>query len=148
MKVAELNSMIRRALNNLIKNETFLLDNDASEWSISHRLAIYIEQEIPGWNVDCEYNRQGKGKEPKTNRTKDNVRPDIVLHHRGRASCDHNMLVIEVKKNRIDKDAGKACEYTCAPRGGRKYQYQYGLALSVIGEPQLRWFSNGKEIEP
>src|SRR3989338_5018037 len=133
MGLPELKTRVMRAIDILYTRDSDLFSRDASEWAIAHRLAVYLEQELPGWNVDCEYNRQGPGTNPKTNEDESKIRPDIVLHHRGQTELQHNLLVIELKKAESASDLGKACEYTKAPEGGRTYQYQYGLALSVSG---------------
>jgi hypothetical protein len=75
-----------------------------------------------------------------------NVRPDIIVHHRDRVEREHNLLAIELKKAGSKSDFGKACEYTAPPSGDRPFQYQYGLALSVVPVPELTWFAEGRKI--
>lgn len=142
----ELETHVIKAINMLYARDSELFSRDASEWAIAHRLAVYLEHELPGWHVDCEYNRQGLGKEPKVRQNEEKVRPDIVLHHRGRVELDHNLLVIELKKIETDSDLGKAREYTMAPSGSRTFQYQYGLAMSLVGGLKLHWFKAGHEL--
>lgn len=146
MNHSELKARVMRAVDTLYTRDSDLFAQDASEWSIAHRLAVYLEQEIPGWNVDCEYNRQGPDNESKAMSNEDKVRPDIILHHRRRVEDNHNLLVVEVKKHESGSDLGKACEYTKLPNGARKFQYQFGLALSVVEGPTLHWFTEGKEM--
>jgi len=146
MKHSELEAHVMRAIDALYARDSELFTLDASEWSIAHRLAVYLEQEISGWNVDCEYNRQGPGRDPKAMPNEDKVRPDIILHHRGYVEDRHNLLVVEVKKRESDSDLGKACEYTKPPEGARKFQYQFGIALSVVEGPKLHWFTAGEEL--
>jgi len=43
----------------LLQGEERPLQNGASERSFAHRLAIHMEDLFNGWNIDCEYNRQG-----------------------------------------------------------------------------------------
>jgi hypothetical protein len=77
-----------------------LLRHGPSERAVAHRLAVYLEQEFPGWDIDCEYNRQGdEGERKKINvaghpkgREAD---PDIIVHRRGPQGP--NLLAIEVK---------------------------------------------------
>jgi hypothetical protein len=60
----------------------------------------------------------------------------------------HNLLVIELKKKSEGSDPEKACEYTDEPKGERKYQYQYGLALSrldTLKTLNMVWCENGKK---
>jgi len=146
MTHADLKSKVQQAINLFYAYDSNLLTQDASEWSMAHRLAVYLEHEIAEWNVDCEYNRQGLSKDPKSMADGPNVRPDIILHHRGRVEMDHNLLVVELKKHKSDADLGKALEYTRPPEGSRKFQYQYGLTLSLFKRPILHWFMDGRQI--
>ena len=147
MNHAELESLVFRALDKLNYCDFELFDLDASEWAIAHRLAVYLEHELPAhWNVDCEYNRQGSEREAKAMGSGGKIRPDIVIHHRTLPEPEHNLLVIELKKKGADADLMKACNYTKQPKGYRKFQYQYGLALSVIDRPKLHWFMEGKPL--
>lgn len=100
--------LIEKALNEslelLLRADEGILWIDINERTISHRLAIYLEPHFPGWNVDCEYNRNHD--DPKRLkidrryvRSDDTqgttVFPDIIVHRRG---TDENLLVIEMKK--------------------------------------------------
>lgn len=135
------------ALDKLYAWDSALLDSDASEWSIAHRLAVYLEHELPGWNVDCEFNRQGLDRSIKREATGQRVRPDIVVHHRGRPDQEHNLLAVELKKTMSEEDNSKAREYTAPPAGTRIFQYQFGLTLVLDGTRQLRWFREGRECK-
>ncbi len=110
---------IRIACELLQRHDTFLLENDLNERSITHKLAEYLQQQFPEYHVDCEYNRMRSGKmdemyikkilkipiegltsadtEAKT------VYPDIIIHKRG--TNDDNLVAIEVKKstNKTDR---------------------------------------------
>lgn len=103
----EVRSKVDASLDLLLKYDSYLLENDVNERSISHKLAVYLEEKFRDWNVDCEYNRHYdevkrldmsdcraeaptlKDTEAKT------VFPDIIIHRR---STDDNLLVIEIKK--------------------------------------------------
>lgn len=147
MKQPELEVRVMRAVDMMYARESVQFIKEASEWAIAHRLAVYLEQEFPSWNVDCEYNRQGFGNNTKANTSGDKVRPDISLHHRGLLKPRHNLLAIEVKKFAVGTDLGKVREYTKPPAGDRNYQYQFGLALSsVVKGPTLHWFKKGKSL--
>ena len=101
----------------LIEKDGYLLKVNANERSITHCLAIHLESVFPGYNVDCEYNRDGvdpkilNGFKKKIDSDDENgitVYPDIIIHHRGRGKkC--NFMVIEAKKisNRDDSDKEK-----------------------------------------
>ncbi len=48
---------LNRAIDNLRGNEQKIIANNVSERTITHKLAEYLQQEFPSYNVDCEYNR-------------------------------------------------------------------------------------------
>lgn len=117
----DIRKSIERAYQMLIEKDSHLLKVNANERSITHRLAVHLESEFPGYDVDCEYNRDGFGskilKGFKKNIDSDDenattVYPDIIIHHRGRGKkC--NFVVIEAKKisNRDDSDKEKLAIY-------------------------------------
>jgi hypothetical protein len=148
MNHTELEEKVMFAIDMLYTHDSALLERNASEWSIAHRLAVYLEQVVDGWNVDCEYNRQGQERDLKKMSNDGKVRPDIIIHHRGFIEAPHNLLVLEIKKLETDSDSEKVCEYTKPPQDSRRFQYQYGLALSLVPSPRLNWFSNGERIYP
>lgn len=103
--INQINNIMNKAILNLKEKDIFLLENDANEEAISHRLAIYIENHVEGWHVDCEYNR--KGLEPKRIKAKTGINineklvyPDIIVHRR---NSNENLLAIEIKKNHVVK---------------------------------------------
>ncbi len=138
--------MVILAIDKLHDFDSALLRLNSYEWSLSHRLAVYLEQLVRGWDVDCEYNRQGQYKDIKKRSNGCRIRPDINIHHRGHVESVHNLLVIEVKINETESDSEKVCEYTRPPNADRRFQYQFGLALSLKPTPKLKWFTNGSMI--
>ncbi|MEP0772746.1 MAG: hypothetical protein HRF46_00065 [Acidobacteriota bacterium] len=123
----------------LYKHDQELLDIDASERSISHKLAEHLQREFPYWHVDCEYNRrdhaikrlditpwqvEANDTEAKT------VFPDIIIHRR---RSSQNLIVLEIKKasgREETKDEEKLRSFTSAA----EYRYKLGLFLR-IGDP-------------
>lgn len=147
MDFAELRALVSRALEKLVERDKDLFHIDASEWAIAHRFAVYLEGELPqDWNVDCEYNRQGSEGKAKALGDGGRIRPDIIIHHRTRLQLEHNLLVIELKKYEDDADLIKALEYTKNPDGEQHFQYQYGLALSILDGPKLTWYAGGNKL--
>ena len=98
----ELNKVVD-ALKEFYARETHLLEKDLGERTLTHRLAVYVEKQFPGWEVDCDYNRLGERtlRLPKGTiiSTDDHfgksVYPDIVVHQR---DIPNNLLAIEVRK--------------------------------------------------
>lgn len=146
MNLPELKIRVEKAINTLYSRDSKLFKYMVAEWAIAHRLAVYLEQEIPGWNVDCEYNKQGENSDAKTNvqtdRATERTRPDIILHHRGEFLPEHNLLLVELKIDEIADDQ-KVKEFTRPPAGDRRFQYQYGLALSFLPKLAARWYAGG-----
>jgi hypothetical protein len=99
---AELDKVIG-AIREFYAREGFLLDKDLGERTLTHRLAVHIERQFDGWDVDCDYNRLGERvlKLPHGSiiSTDDglgkSIFPDIVVHRR---SIPENLLAIEVRK--------------------------------------------------
>ena len=115
MTQEEIRDKLFIALNQLSKNDLWLLRNNLNERTIAHKLAEYLQQIFPDYHVDCEYNRdveQNSGLK-KVNILKEryeaikdkvvnglsidvSVFPDIIIHRRG--TNKFNLLVIELKK--------------------------------------------------
>src|SRR5260370_14974328 len=97
----ELNKFVA-ALAEFYAHETLLLERDLGERTLTHRLAVHLEKQFPGWDVDCDYNRLGertlrlpKGTVVSTDdHLGKSVYPDIVVHQR---EIPNNLLAIEVR---------------------------------------------------
>jgi hypothetical protein len=105
----ELACIVRVAIDRLLEDDRILLEIDVQERSISHRLAMYLQELLPKWHVDCEYNRDGH--EPKMLNLYPEIRkeddegslvlPDIIVHKRTKPK---NLLVVEIKKSTTRRD--------------------------------------------
>ena len=99
----ELNKVIA-ALTEFFTRETFLLDKDCGERALTHRLAVHLERQFSGWDVDCEYDRLGertlrlpRGTIVSTDdHLAKSVFPDIVVHQR---EIPNNLVAIELRKD-------------------------------------------------
>jgi hypothetical protein len=91
------------ALSELYAREAFLFARDLGERALTHRLAVHLEKQYPGWDVDCDYDRLGErtlrlphGSIVSTDdHLGKSVYPDIVVHRR---EIPDNLLAIEVRK--------------------------------------------------
>lgn len=137
---------INKSIEKLIENDSELIENNM-EWATAHKLARYLEDHYPEWNIDCEYNKMGPDFVPKHDSKNQHRRPDIIIHHRGRLEREHNLLVIEVKMEAgNDNDIEKLLDFTSDPTGDRGFQYQFGLKISFHPNLSFKWFSDGHEI--
>ena len=101
----DINERVTKSIDKFMKNEWKLLKVDAHERSITHRFAIYLQENFTKLDVDCEYNRDGIIPKvlniPISSSTTDDTQaktvfPDIIIHKRG---TNKNLLVIEAKKS-------------------------------------------------
>lgn len=143
-------SLVGTAIDRLLANDGDLLRNDVNERSITHRLASYLQELFPEWNVDCEYNRhhdQTKklvkyrrriAKVTDTNGI--SVFPDVIVHKR---MTDSNLLVIEVKKSTNNDPDKFDLEKLAAFKEELHYQHALFLRLKAggtdIGVERLQW---------
>ncbi len=151
----EIQSKIYEAYRQLLLNDRYLFGVDASERSLTHKLAEYMQYQFTGWNVDCEYNRDGpevKSVYPWEEKAEEILReienepegrkrnvllnklengltvfPDIIVHHRG---TNENLVIFEVKKSNyrgIDDDRQKLRVYISE----LEYKYAFKILLPI-----------------
>jgi hypothetical protein len=138
--IGEVTAKLHSAYRKLVRNDFHLLEADANERSLTHKLAEYLQDEFPEWHVDCEYNRNGDI--PK--RLIGNIRnvlsddtngssvfPDIIVHQRG---TDNNLLVIEAKKSTTDNSNDE--EKLRAYMSEIHYLFAFAIVFPVKGKAQ------------
>ncbi len=149
---------INNALMSLFERDDWLIKQDLSEQSISHKLAEYLQPLFPDYNVDCEYNgnidrpngrkkislvkqhlrdkgllREVEENDLEKELTERATFPDIIIHKRG--TNEFNLCIIEVKKNTSSVsskyDYLKLEAYT-TELIGNDLKYQLGIFISLI----------------
>jgi hypothetical protein len=60
MERDQVTGRLNNALRRVAENDRHLLEFDLSERCIASRLAFYLQNEFPEFNVDVEYNRDGE----------------------------------------------------------------------------------------
>lgn len=146
-----LSARLCEAIGKLMERDRDLLVLNASERCVSHRLALYLQEQFPKLNVDCEYNRDGpdlKRLEPPDeplywdDDEAKSVFPDIIVHLRNRS--DRNVLVVEMKKTATgslaDFDRDKLAAFT-----GPGFGYTLGAFIvfatgDEAGIVSIEWF--------
>ena len=148
----EIRKKVIFAIDIFFKNDSLLLEINASERTISHKLAEYLQTQFPEWHVDCEYNRKENEvkrlnaiKECSKQKKTDRIFPDIIIHHR---RINENLLVIEIK-SKPNKDSGcdiKKLELLTQKDG--EYSYDWGLYIQFNNteKPNLTWYKEGMHI--
>lgn len=159
MNDIEIKTLVRKALDTLLEtSDIWLLKNNLSEQSISHRIAFHLDPLFVDYNIDCEYNgdvdRQNNKKAISILKTdlrqfgllRDNeasdlekeltnraVFPDIIIHTRG--TNNENKCIIEVKKStsRVDYeyDFIKLRSYT-STQYDNNLIYQLGIFIEAV----------------
>lgn len=131
----ELNKVVT-ALRELYGREAFLFEKDLGERTLTHRLAVHIEKQFPGWEVDCDYNRLGERRLRLPHGTivstddelGKSVYPDIVVHQR---EIPNNLLAIEVRKTSNhqppEHDRHKLCALT-----DPQIWFAYGIGIYLV----------------
>ena len=72
--------------------------------------------------------------------------PDIIVHHRGANGAEHNLLVVEMKRNSEEDrcDFLKLCGLTDP---SKPFGYQLGVYININhGRFETTWFKNGATI--
>jgi hypothetical protein len=134
---------LNKALDRLIQADEHILRNDVNERSISHKLAEHLAAHFPGWNVDCEYNRNHDITKQLNNIKRIRVRvddtdattvfPDIIVHKRG---MDDNLLVIELKKSTSRRSDSYDKDKLRAFKEQLGYQFAVFVQLKTEGDPK------------
>jgi hypothetical protein len=133
---------VDEALGDLVDQDRHLLISDVNERSITHKLAIYLSNQFPEWDVDCEYNRNGEdtklledddrfkelfeiveGNMRPDDSNARTVYPDIIVHRRG---TDENLIVIELKKSTNPKSKDDDIEKL------RRLRHQLGYQNAIF----------------
>jgi len=175
MKLYQIKRRLEIAINTLRVNDNYLLKIDANERSITHKLAIYMEQTFgKNYDVDCEYNRNigdvkriemiesklyglsnyeviNQDKIFKDELVERSVFPDIIVHKRG--SLKNNLLIIEVKKSTSSVSENYDIEkLKCYTDPNNNLNYKYGVFIKFHTSrlkyelPDIRWFNEGIEM--
>ncbi|WP_444956935.1 hypothetical protein [Microbulbifer sp. ZKSA002] len=145
MKIENIN--IKDLIDQFIQEQHDALQNNISEQSLSHQLAVKLGPHFPGWDVDCEYDREGDkikklmyaispGKPVKPYK----VVPDIIIHRR---MTTDNLLAIEVKKSTNKETSFKDKSKLEAFRDQLGYRHtlfvRFATGQKEVGIDELDW---------
>ncbi|HIF9325835.1 hypothetical protein [Photobacterium damselae] len=133
------------SLKQFIEHDRYLLEKDANERSLTHRIGMYLQAQFDNYYVDCEYNRdKHEPKELHIEQEKSDVRegnattvyPDIIVHRRG--SNVDNLLVIEFKKSSSTVNNGRDMNKLHAYKKELHYRFALFIELGTkIGESEV-----------
>ena len=142
MKTDEVKNFLERAIARVYHADRHLLVVDASERSIAARLAMYLQEDFVGYDVDVEYNRArakikrlmavvGCCPRDRIETEGQRVLPDVIVHRRG--DNKSNLLVIEVKKSSDPR--GTDCDHERLEAFRAELRYKFGaLVVCTTGK--------------
>jgi len=129
------------AIGDLYRNDPtiddFSSETGQTEWNLAAHLAPEIAKYFEGYCFDVDVRKVNL----------ENRRPDIIIHKRG-ATTSHNLLVIEVKRERpaseVLEDARKIQEYWF----GERLRYQFGATINLRADhsADIEVFSNKQAV--
>lgn len=123
---------IQSAVELVYRVDSYLIEKEAHEQTISSRFALHLQHLFPEWNVDVEYNRQGESTDSKTDETGHKRRPDVVIHKRGPAGPNLAIFLIKCEWNTQDRQADERV------LSGLKSKHRYEYAF--LGEIKRNGF--------
>jgi hypothetical protein len=152
---------LRTAVLTACESDAVLFSRGASERSVIFRIGRYLAQVVEGqfpgrlW-VDVEYNRVADpaqawvikqvslGGVPDTKRS---VFPDLVVHDRRGSSRDHNILIVEAKKDPADP---RGVEFDLRKLEAYQHElsYQHAVYLELGMLPRWQWMSRDQQLRP
>lgn len=162
-----LRNLVSSAIARTVVRDQVLFKIDAHELSVSHRLAVYLEEILRDgplhsdgypFNVDCEYDCAGdhaktlsRADDPEfyemlfecRKRAQDKgyvgVCPDIIVHRRRGFRLGDNLLVIELKTGRTQvNDCDLIKLRGFTSEDVFEFQYEYGLLLKFRSGPNFQ----------
>lgn len=130
MDHGEVRQLIGAACEFLYADHKDLVDFQTHERTIAAYLAEYLRQLFEGWDVDTEYNREGRKRDPKRDEA-GRLFPDIIIHTRGER-LGANLAAIEVKGYWNVED--RAIDEKKLRRIAAEYGYQHLFRLELKEE--------------
>jgi hypothetical protein len=161
MEIVEIKNRLNKALEKLYVKDWYLLEKSAHERSITHKLAEYLQELFPDYDVDCEYNldidnRQGNSlsfkrwaderkinsiiKELKKKQDYTSVMANITklsslfypdIIIHKRGTNRQNLLVIECKKNQDEGNDKEKLKALTINENNRINHYAYKLGAFI-----------------
>lgn len=133
MDATEVSKIIENAVEQLYLDDGVLIDDKVHEQSISARVMCYLQEALPQWHVDVEFNRQGEKRDPKTDAEGLNRRPDIIIHRRGPDGPNLAVILVKCAWNTASRDVDAYVAKSIKTR--HDYQVAY---LLEIGSDEFR----------
>lgn len=137
------------ALQQFLSRDLYLIQAGTAERNVVATFHAYLREQFDDWDVDCEYNRDGRDPKKQVNNLgrSANVLPDIIIHRRGKLGP--NLIAREAKFSGVSstRDLHKVKQYI------KLQGYHFGLLLTIpisaLGASfKLNWWSRNGQGEP
>ncbi len=123
----EIKQIIEEAVSDLYFKDRALIDDRAHEQAISAKVMCYLQNALPDWHVDVEFNRQGKKRKAKTDLTGAIRKPDIIIHKRGPEGPNLALLLVKCEWNQEPRNH----DAEVARNIKQKYGYRFAFLLEI-----------------
>ena len=128
-----LDKLLDSALDELYEKDCYLLEHDVHERTIVFRFGHYLQNlmdatdEFQNFNLDFEYNRNGRQPKRIPANPRNGAFPDLIIHRRGSNQC--NLLIMEFKPpwNTDTEDDCKKLQQFINPHD--RYNYLCGKSI-------------------
>ncbi|SRR6266508_1180736 len=127
MENQEIKDNIERALAILYRTEKELISDKGHEQSIAARLMLHLQHLLPEWDVDVEFNRQGKSRDPKRDTAGRRRKPDIIIHKRGPEGPNLAVILVKGWWNTEAREKDEAVVQSLK----KKHRYQAAFVVEV-----------------
>ena len=155
MKLKEIKSKVKKALDNLYEKDCFIIKKKLCERCINHRFAIHLEKQNfgDGYYIDCEYNKShlGKATDLKKVSSINGNYIDIIVTKRD-GNYVNDLVCFEVKKwnnyhgRKKDRSNLKILTGGANQANNMGFGYDYGFYI-ILGkkkeETKIEIYSNG-----
>ena len=153
-----LNKLLDSALDELYEKDSYLLEHDVHERTIVFRFGHYLQNlmdatgEFQYFNLDFEYNRNGRQPKRIPTNPRNGAFPDLIIHRRG--SNQYNLLIMEFKPpwNTDTEDDYKKLQQFINPRDGYNYlcgksilfgRTRQAIAIKTVLHPSIQEKNRG-----
>jgi hypothetical protein len=123
----KIEQIIKQAISELYLKDKALIDDEVHEQAISAKLMCYLQNMMPEWNVDVEFNRQGDNRDPKTDTGGVNRKPDIIIHKRGPEGPNRAVILVKCEWNSASREDDARIVRSLK----QKHNYQSAFLLEI-----------------
>lgn len=119
---------IEDAIIKFYERDRTLIDDKVHEQAIAAKIMSYLQQSLPDWDVDVEFNRQGIKRGPKEDAEGNKRKPDIIIHRRGPDGPNLAVILIKCEWNHEPRENDQAAAKSIK----QKHGYEAAYILEIL----------------